>query len=307
MLEVAVAISRGTEVLGHTPSRRRRVLYIDFENDPRGDVRTRLQDMGYSPDDLDHLDYLSFPALTDLNTEQGAARLMAAVKAYGSEVVVIDTISRAVTGEENSNDTWLDFYRHAGLRLKQAEVAMIRLDHTGKDETKGQRGGSAKYGDVDAVWRLTKITDERFRLECTDSRFPLDTKQLDLIRQTDPLRHVVENLSAATEREAKILHIIALADKAGLPSDAPREDIRTAAKERGVKARTTLYAEVARRRKLFPTPGNNTSREAGSQAPDVDGNSTEQRSHSRSDSVPDPREQSRNRHHRLPCSRSHHS
>ena len=34
---------------------------------------------------------------------------------------------------------------------------MVRLDHTGKDQTKGQRGGSAKYGDVDAVWKLTEV------------------------------------------------------------------------------------------------------------------------------------------------------
>jgi hypothetical protein len=59
--------------------------------------------------------------------------------------VVIDTVSRAIDGEENSNDTWLN----------QLGIAMIRLDHSGKDETKGMRGGSAKSGDVDAVWLST--------------------------------------------------------------------------------------------------------------------------------------------------------
>jgi len=63
-LEVAVGISRGETVLGYTPSKRWRVLYVDFENDPRGDIRERLQAMGCGPDDLDHLDYLSFPAPT---------------------------------------------------------------------------------------------------------------------------------------------------------------------------------------------------------------------------------------------------
>ena len=48
MLEIAAALSTGRKVLGHDPGRRIRVLYIDFENDPRGDVRTRLQDMGYT-------------------------------------------------------------------------------------------------------------------------------------------------------------------------------------------------------------------------------------------------------------------
>jgi hypothetical protein len=258
-LEVAVGISRGATVLGHTPSKRRRVLYVDFENDPRGDVRERLRAMGYRPNDLDNLDYLSFPTLADLDSERGGLELLAAIAAYGSEFVVIDTISRAVKGEENSNDTWLDFYRHTGLKLKQAGVALLRLDHTGKDETKGQRGGSAKAGDVDAVWRLVKVTDERFRLECTDSRFQLVDKSLHLTRHDDPLRHTVDNLSDVTDREAKIRHIIALADEANEPRDASRETLRTLAKGRGIKAANDVLAEVVRRRKLSPSRRDNGS------------------------------------------------
>jgi AAA domain len=49
MLEMAVTQSRSEQFLGHTPDRRYRVLYVDYENDPLGDVRTRLQAMGYGP------------------------------------------------------------------------------------------------------------------------------------------------------------------------------------------------------------------------------------------------------------------
>jgi len=164
MLEFAVGISRGEAVLGYAPSRRWRVLYVDFENDPRGDVRSRLQAMGYGPGDLDHIDYLSFPTMAGLDSERGGCELLEAVSAYASEVVVIDTVSRVVDVEENSNDTWLGLYRHTGLKLKQAGVAAIRLDHSGKDEAKGTRGGSAKSGDVDAIWRLSRVTDERYRV-----------------------------------------------------------------------------------------------------------------------------------------------
>ena len=167
MLEIAAALSTGKKVLDYGPTQRNRVLYIDFENDPRGDVRTRLQDMGYEPGELDYLDYLSFPSLSYLDSAIGASELLAAVEAYGPALVIIDTISRAVGGEENDNDTWLNFYKHTGLMLKQQRVALIRLDHSGKDEGKGQRGGSAKSGDVDAIWTLTVVAKERFRLECT--------------------------------------------------------------------------------------------------------------------------------------------
>lgn len=258
MLEFAVALSRAETFLSAPIERRYRVLYIDFENDPRGDVRSRLQSMGYGPDDLDHLDYLSFPTMAGLDTERGSLELIEACKAYGAEIVVIDTVSRAVNGEENSNDTWLGLYRHTGLKLKQAGIAVIRLDHTGKDETKGQRGGSAKSGDVDAIWRLSRVADDRFRLECTDSRLHIATKSLHLIRQQTPrLRHTVESLGSSTSREQKVAHLIALADDNGLPADASREAIREFAKERGITARNDVFAEVARHRKIVPTLGDN--------------------------------------------------
>ena len=249
MLEMAVTISRGEEFLGHTPSKRYRVLYVDYENDPRGDVRTRLQDMDYGPDDLDHLDYLSFPTMAALNSSRGAAELLSAVKAYGSEVVVIDTVSRAIDGEENSNDTWLEFYLHTGLQLKRLGVAMIRLDHSGKDERKGMRGGSAKAGDVDAVWLLTKITDAKLRLECGDTRMRLDTKLLKITRCSEPLRHELEGAEAVTTVEAKILELIKVCDNDDLADDANRDGVRAVAKQHGMKVATHVVEEVVKRRK----------------------------------------------------------
>ena len=251
MLEMAVTLSRCETFLGHTPNRRCRVLYVDLENDPRGDIRTRLQDMEYGPDDLDHLDYLSFPTIAALNTARGAAELIAAVKAYGSHVVVIDTVSRVIDGEENSNDTWLEFYLHTGLKLKQLGVAMIRLDHSGKDESKGMRGGSAKNGDVDAVWQLIRITDTKLRLECTANRMQLDTKQLKITRHTEPrLRHELEGADAITAFEAKILELIKRCDNDGLPADANRDAVRETAKQHGLKVGTQLIGEVVKRRKV---------------------------------------------------------
>jgi hypothetical protein len=260
MLEFAVAISRAETFLDWTPERRVRVLYVDFENDPRGDVRSRLQAMGYKPDDLDYLDYLSFPTMAGLDSERGALELLEAVNAYGSEVVVVDTVSRAVDGEENSNDTWLAMYRHTGLALKRAGVAIIRLDHTGKDQAKGTRGGSAKSGDVDAIWKLTKVTEDRFRLECTESRMEVATKSLLLTRHTLPrLHHSVNAISAVTDRQAKVAHIIGLCNANGIPADATRKTVTEFIRSRGMTARAELLGEVVRLRKAVPDLGNNAS------------------------------------------------
>jgi len=240
MLELAAAVATGREVLGVTPTRRH-VLYVDFENDPRGDIRERLQAMNYTPDDLDWLHYLSFPTLAALDTERGSKELLAAVEHYAAEVVFVDTVSRSVQGEENENDTWLKFYRHTGLKLKQAGVALMRLDHSGKDVTKGQRGGSAKVGDVDAVWRMSAVTETKFRLECEAHRFPISEPTIIIDRCLRPLRHAVDTGGKGSATEAKRAKIIALLDTLEVPRDASRTVARKALQGSGLTMQNATY------------------------------------------------------------------
>ena len=130
---------------------------------------------------------------------------------------------------------------------------MIRLDHSGKDERKGMRGGSAKAGDVDAVWLLTKLTDTKLRLECGDTRMRLDTKLLKIARCSEPLRHELEGADALTTYEAKILELVRLCDNDDLPAEANRDGVRDVAKRHGMKVATQVIAEVVKRRKADPT------------------------------------------------------
>jgi hypothetical protein len=205
LLELAAGIASGRPVLGNPAGPQRVVLYVDFENDPKADIRERLQNMGYGPADLGNLKVLSFPNMGALDSAKGSEQLMAAVEAFGAEVVIIDTVSRAISGDENENDTWLDFYRHTGLKLKQAEVALVRLDHAGKDEAKGQRGGSAKSGDVDAVWRMSRTSDDLYDLICEANRMPIDPESRILtIERVDGerLEHIVKGDKIRAKREA---------------------------------------------------------------------------------------------------------
>ena len=256
MLEMAVAVSRGTEVLGSTPDRARRVLYVDFENDPKADIRERLQAMGYGPDDLVDLCYLSYPTLRGLDSEAGSLELMAAVETYGCEVVMVDTVSRSVDGDENENDTWLHFYRHTGLKLKQAQVALIRLDHSGKDETKGQRGGSAKVGDVDAVWRLSRVgeSDDTFSLTCEANRMQVHERELVITREVEPtLRHKVQPNPVRAALEAKEAALVRVLDQLDINPEWGRRKVREELKKAGRKGAndTTLGRAIATRRSVF--------------------------------------------------------
>ena len=139
---------------------------------------------------------------------------------YEAEVVVINTVSRAVMGEENENDTWLNFYRHTGLALKRAEVACIRLDHSGKDADKGMRGGSAKSGDVDAVWRLTLLNETTIQLACTDHRMPVPVKVMTLTRQDYPLAHVPAGDAWQSASDAKTQAVDDLLEQLSVPCSA---------------------------------------------------------------------------------------
>jgi len=252
MLEMAVGISLGAVTLGSRVPRAFTVLYVDFENDPKGDIRTRLQAMGYGPDDLANLHYLSFPTIAALDSAAGGEQLLAAVDAYGAEVVVIDTVSRAVKGEENENDTWLAFYRHTGLALKQAKVALIRLDHSGKDETKGQRGGSAKSGDVDAIWRMRKETETLFSLECDAARvpIPIGMRHLVLQRVESPrLHHQVQSSGAAGLGRAHVDDLVAWLDANDYPDGMTVRDAAEALREHGKSARQDTISNAVKLRK----------------------------------------------------------
>lgn len=248
LLELCCAIATGRDVLGVPINRARRVLYVDFENDPKADVRERLQAMGYGPDDLERLHYLSFPTLGALDSARGGLELMAAVAEYQCEVVVIDTVSRAIAGEENENDTWLAFYRNTGLLMKQQGISLIRLDHSGKDETKGQRGGSAKSGDVDAVWRLSRITDDSYRLDCEAARMPITEKTLVLHREQAPLRHRVDAAGRSAHVRIKVEALCRVLDDLKVPREAGRPAVTAALREAGQKAGTELIKAVLRAR-----------------------------------------------------------
>lgn len=256
LLELCCAIATGRDVLSVSIDRPRRVLYVDFENDPKADVRERLQAMGYGPDDLGNLAYLSFPTLAALDSERGGQELMAAVEVYECEVVVVDTVSRAIAGEENENDTWLNFYRHTGLRMKQKGIALIRLDHSGKDESKGQRGGSAKSGDVDAVWRLSRITDDSYRLDCEAARMPIAEKTLVLHREVVPhLRHRVDAEGRSAAWRIKVDQIVKVMDGLGLAPDVGADIARPAVRAAGIKARNEVIAAAIKQRQMLSGKG----------------------------------------------------
>jgi hypothetical protein len=224
------------------------VVYLDYEM-TRDDIRERLEDMGHGPhSDLTRLHYWLLPNLLPLDRLDGANELLDIIDHIQTPerrmFVVIDTTGRAVEGEENSNDTIRSFYRWTGSALKKREITWVRLDHAGKDPTKGQRGGSAKGDDVDVVWRLQQA-DNGMTLWRDAARMSWIDEKLTFAIDTDPLRYrrTGELWPAGTKTVAEDL------DRLEVPLDWGRPKAAKALKDAGVKARCTVISAALRFRR----------------------------------------------------------
>lgn len=245
-LDAVAAGVTGRSVLGQGATAPIRVLYIDQEMTPE-DLRERLTDLGYGPaDDLSGLAYYQLASLPPLDTDIGGEVLMDLVHQHGADLVVVDTMARVVSGDENQADTYRSFYRHTGRRLKADGVALLRLDHAGKDSALGQRGSSAKADDLDVVYRLVADDATHLRLTCTHRRVPWVPTSLELVRHEEPiLRHVVVEGSwpAGTVDVAHDL------DRLDVPVDAPVSRATAALKVAGSPRRKATVAAAQRYRK----------------------------------------------------------
>jgi len=191
-LEIVARLVRGEPVLGNPARKPITAVYIDQENTKR-DVVERLTKMGFDGTGLERLLYYSFPDLSYLDTEVGGRELYAVARVADADLVIIDTLSRVVEGDENENDTYHNFYKYTGVRLKADGIALVRLDHSGKDKAKGMRGASSKYSDVDEVWQLTADDNGVVTLNRTHSRAHHGASRLVLTREDTPLlRHATD-------------------------------------------------------------------------------------------------------------------
>src|SRR5262245_19771490 len=186
------------------------VIYLDYEM-TRNDIRERLEDMGYGPgSDLTRLYYALLPSLPPLDTLEGMNALMELVRNVERPeahlFIVIDTTARAAQGDENSADTYRNFYRWTGTALKRHGITWVRLDHAGKDPTKGQRGSSSKGDDVDVVWRLQQA-DNGIVLHRDVARMSWVPETVKFALSTEPLAYTpgAELWPAGTAELAKQL------------------------------------------------------------------------------------------------------
>lgn len=204
-----------------------RMAYLDYEM-TIDDLRERIEDMGFTADDLrSDWFYALHPALPMLDTYEGGQALMERLTEAQAEAVVIDTFSRVVGGDENSNDTYRAFFRHTGMPLKHAGIAMMRLDHEGHTEGRS-RGASAKADDVDIVWQLRRA-DDGYTLERKQSRMAVVPERVSIGQHDDPLSFSRTAVVIPNGTMDKVMEL----DSVDAPPDISIREARRILKEHG--------------------------------------------------------------------------
>ena len=194
-LDCAAAAATGASILGQPRRDPIDVVYLDLEM-TADDLRERLTDLGYGPDtNLGRLHYY-FGPVPPLDGPVGGEWAAAVCSRWKAALFVVDTMARAVTGDENSSDTYRNFQAHTGAALRRAGCAVWINDHGGKDARQGQRGSSAKEDGVDVVYQLSATGGEFMVLRRTHSRVAWVPPEIVVQRREDNLlRHVLADVA----------------------------------------------------------------------------------------------------------------
>jgi hypothetical protein len=278
--DVAAGLATGRSVLGLPEQQRCRVLYLDFENHLRNDIVPRMRDMGHGPADLTGwLHYASFPDIPPMDTPEGGRRVHELAAATGPALIIIDTTSRVINGAVNNPDTIADLARHTLFGLKRAGHTVVRIDHEGKDASRGMVGAKAKVADVDTVWHMTEVLKETvFRLQAEYHRGP-DTADFRIRRsggshrpEPGPLRHTIVQDALSTQQ----MQLAAWLSSQGVPVSAGRPKVRELLKAAGMTVPNEDLSLVIRYRKTvrgqpFPAPNGQVPGQPGQTVPDLGG------------------------------------
>ena len=157
LLYLAYMLSLGLSVFGRRV-KPTKVLYVAAEGEAGIGNRLRALRNKYGPSENFH--FVAQPA--DLLHHDGdKSALIAAAKAYGAQLVVLDTLSRLLAGgDENSPQDMGTFVRNVG-EVRHETGAHVAIVHHGTKASNGSnpRGHSSLTGADDALVEVLKLDD----------------------------------------------------------------------------------------------------------------------------------------------------
>ncbi len=243
-----VEVSEGRDPFDGTKREPVTVLYLDGEMG-RFDLEQRLHELGHAvPAQLTRWHATDLPPRLD--TPDGGAALLAAVRDLAATVVVIDGINGTVNGAEKDDTTWRAFYDMTIFPLKRQGVAILTGDNLGKDESLGPRGSSVKVDKPDAVITLTR-TDTGVKLTTTHRRTSEYAPEMLLTLRGIDGDAPITYRRAQSAWPAGTMDAVHLLDRLDVPTDHGRSKARAALA--GHPIRNDVLAAALRYRRAHPS------------------------------------------------------
>jgi hypothetical protein len=244
LMDLGLEVSRGGVWLGSYQTQRRPVIYVDQENS-HGEISRRLKKLargkGIAPDnDLDltivTADYLP------LDQPHGSEALRNLLKDKSGALVIVDSLIRVFTGDENSARDMARLSQNLLRMSREFNCFVLLADHLGKNASHGHganlRGTTEKFAFCDVVFECERTGDGNLRLRNTKQRAgqpmePLELRLRDADEQTTLLEVVEDALfqEAPVDRDEELRQFIL--DFLGRNDDTARPHIVDAARARG--------------------------------------------------------------------------
>jgi KaiC/GvpD/RAD55 family RecA-like ATPase len=166
-LSLAACCATGKPWFGRTVQHGN-VVYVAAEGDDDYDNRLAAWEAQYHGSRMiEHFSLI--PQAIDLRSPAAAALVLAAVREVAAAdpvLVVIDTVARNMTGDENSTEHMSTFVRQADVLWRETGATVLLVHHTGKDGT-AERGNSALRAAATSMLRLVREEDTKvLKLSC---------------------------------------------------------------------------------------------------------------------------------------------
>lgn len=221
-LDMAACIASGKDWHGTECESQGLVVYIAAEGS-RGLMERLVAWKRHYQIAVNSLAILPVPVMMDEPTMVRAFSecLERAAEAAGAPVrmVVIDTMARSFSGDENSAQETGAFVNACSMFAEQAgDCFVLVVAHTGKDLTRGMRGSSALDGAADCHFLVTKPNPGQALMK--------NTKQKD-IEMAEPMRFAMEVVSTGiVDRKNRIRRsLVPILESRGEDADPDTEEV----------------------------------------------------------------------------------
>lgn len=224
-LDMAACVSSGRAWHGYECETPGAVVYIAAEGS-RGLMERTVAWKRHHECDIGPFAVLTMPVMMDdlLMVQAFTECLERAAEILGQPIrmVVVDTMARSFSGDENSAQE-VGAFVNACSRFSQAvgDCFVLVVAHTGKDQSRGMRGSSALDGAADCHFLVKKVNEGQALMT--------NTKQKD-VEMAEPMRFAMETVSTGiTDRKGRIRRsLVPILESKGADADPDNQDEITA-------------------------------------------------------------------------------